>query len=186
MSKLNDVELIRKFVQGDLSFLANQNLRLEPAFNSAQLLAKKGELIATAKLVGQIRAVLVRQSSVYQELINRVLTDHEFLPIGINDRGLVQYEHCPIPPGYEANYTEVRHLWKAWRAHYSRKTHLTILIRSQQSWLPLQMIEYGQENLFLQVPGDEKMLCVSDRIIWLSPIEVEEPATQIFAHTPAD
>ncbi|MCU0548167.1 MAG: hypothetical protein MUC48_02355 [Leptolyngbya sp. Prado105] len=184
MSKLNDVELIRKFVQGEISFLANQNLRLEPVFNSAQLLAKKGELIATAKLAGQIRSVLVRQSSIYQELVNRILTDHQYLPTGINDRGLVEYEHSPIPPGYEANYTEVRHLWKAWRTHYSRKQNLSVLIRSNKAWLPVQKIEFGQENFFIQVPGDEKMLCVSDRLIWLSPIETEEPATQIFAYQP--
>ncbi len=184
MSKLNDVELIRKFIQGDLSFLANQNLRLEPVFNSAQLLAKRGELIATAKLVGKIRAILVRQSSAYQELLNRILTEHQYLPIGINDQGLVEYEHSPIPSGYEANYTEVRHLWKAWRTHYSRKTNLKILIRSNQDWLPIQKIEFGQENFFLHVLGDEKMLCVSDRIIWLSPIETEEPATQFFVDQP--
>jgi hypothetical protein len=175
MSKLNDVELIRRFIQGDLSFLSNHNLRLQPAFNSAQLLAKRGELIATAKLVGHIRAILVRQSSAYQELLNRILTEHQFLPIGINDRGLVEYEHSPIPPGYEANYTEVRHLWKAWRAHYRRNAKLQVLIRSNQAWLPLQKIEFGQENFFLHVPGDEKMLCVSDRIIWLSPTESTMP-----------
>ncbi len=178
MNKLDDVALIRKFVEGELSFVANQNLRIEPAFDTAQLLAKKGELIATAKLVGQIRAVLVRQSSTYQELVNRVLVDQQYIPTGINDRGLVQYEYCPIPIGYDANYTEVRHLWKAWRTHYSRQPNATLLIRSGQTWLPIQKIEFGQESFFIQVPGDEKMLCVSDRIIWLSPAE-SEPASDI-------
>jgi len=176
MNKLDDLALIQKFVEGELSFLANQNLRIEPAFNTAQLLAKKGELIATAKLVGQIRAVLVRQSSTYQELVNRVLVSRQYIPIGISDRGLVQYEYCPIPSGYEANYTEVRQLWKAWRSHYSRHSNATLLIRSGSSWLPVRKIEFGQDsNFFIQVPGDERMLGAIDRLIWLSPIDATVP-----------
>ncbi|GAP93816.1 hypothetical protein [Leptolyngbya sp. NIES-2104] len=180
MNKLDDVALIQKFVEGELSFLANQNLRIEPAFNTAQLLAKKGELVATAKLVGRIRAVLVRQSSTYQELVNRVLVSQQYMPTGISDRGLVQYEHCPIPSGYEANYTEVRQLWKSWRSHYSRHANAPLLIRSGETWIPVRKIEFGQDsNFFIQVPGDERMLCATDRIIWLSPAESNIPTVPL-------
>lgn len=178
MNKIDDFTLIQKFVEGELSFSANQNLRIEPAFNTAQLLAKKGELIATVKLVGKIRAVLLRQSSNYRELVNRVLVAEQYIPLGINDQGLIQYEYCPIPAGYEANYTEVRQLWKAWRSHYSRHSNTTLLIRAGQGWLPIQKIEFGQESFFIQVPGDEKMLCVSDQIIWLSPAESTLPVLE--------
>ncbi len=175
MNKLDDFGLVQKFVEGKLSLLANQNLRIEPAFNTAQLLAKKGELIASVKLVGQIRAVLVRQSSTYQELVDRVLVAQQYIPTGINAQGLVEYEHCPIPPGYEVNYTEVRQLWKAWRTHYSRHSNASLLIRAGQDWLPIQKIEFGLENFFIHVPGDEKMMHLSDRIIWLSLAESAKP-----------
>lgn len=178
MNKPDDLELVQKFVEGKLSFSANQNLRIEPSFDTAQLLAKKGELIATAKLVGKIRAVLVRQSSTYQELVNRVLVSQQYIPTDVNDRGLIQYEHCPIPEGYEANYTEVRQLWKAWRSHYRHHSDCPLLVRSGQSWLPVQNIEFGQDStFFIQVPEDEKMLCSTDRIIWLSPAELATSTT---------
>ncbi len=175
-TKFDDIELIRKFVQGDQNFLANQNLRLEPAFNSAQLLAKKGGLIATAKLAGQIRSVLVRQSSVYQAQINQILTEHQYLPTKIGDRGVIHYEHCPIPAGYTANYTEVRHLWRAWRTQDIRKPHLKYLIQSQQTWLTVEKIEHGQESFFIHVPGEEKMLYARDCLVWLSPVAAAAPA----------
>jgi hypothetical protein len=184
MNQVNDIALIQKFVQGEISLLANQNLRVEPAFNTAQLLAKRGGLLATAKLVGQIRSVLVRQSSTYQELINRILVENRYIPTGVTEKGFIEYEHRAIPTGYEANFTEVRQLWKIWRSHYSRKQHLApLLIMTPNGWEAVKSIAYGQESFYVQIAGDEKMLHVSDRLVWLSPVE-EEEATQIFNYIP--
>ncbi|MBW4421033.1 MAG: hypothetical protein KME13_17645 [Myxacorys californica WJT36-NPBG1] len=180
MNPDNDIALIQKFVQGELSLLANQNLRVEPAFDTAQLLSKKGGLLATAKLVGQIRSVLVRQSSTYQELINRILVEHRYIPISVNEKGFVEYERRPIPPGYELNSTEVRQLWKIWRIYYSKKKdQAPLLVLTSQGWEAVRTIAFSQENFFVQLETDELMLQVSDRIVWLSPVE-EEEATQIF------
>ncbi|MER3433360.1 MAG: hypothetical protein C4288_08010 [Leptolyngbya sp. ERB_1_1] len=172
MNNLDNTELIKKFVEGELSFLANRNLRIEPAFNTEQLLARKGELIATAKLVGKIRAVLVRQPSAYQELVNRVLVVQQYIPIEIDAQGFVKYERCPIPPGYEANYSEFRQLWKAWRIYSSSPSNAPLLIREGNTWLPVQKIEFAKETFFIRVPGDEKMVRISDRLVWLSPTEL--------------
>lgn len=186
MNPDNDIALIQKFVQGELSLLANQNLRVEPAFDTAQLLSKKGGLLATAKLVGQIRSVLVRQSSTYQELINRILVEHRYIPISVNEKGFVEYEHRPIPPGYELNSTEVRQLWKIWRSHYSRKQdQAPLLVLTPQGWEAVCTIAFSQESFFIQLKTDELMVQVSDRIIWLSPVE-EEEATQIFDYVAPD
>jgi hypothetical protein len=176
-TKLDDVELVQKFVQGELNFIANQNLRLEPVCNSAQLLAKKGDLIATTKLAGQIRAVLVRQSSAYHDLVNRVLTEHHYLPTQVNDRGLTQYEPCAIPAGYAAHYTQVRHLWRAWRTHPPYKSHQAYLIQSNNTWRPVQNIECGQQLFFIHVSGEEKMLCSTDHLCWLSPTDTAPTAS---------
>ncbi len=180
MDKIDDVALIRKFVQGELTLLSNHNLRVEPAFNTAQLLAKRGELLASAKLVGQIRSILVRQSSVYEDLLNRILSEHRYIPTRVNDQGLVEYEPCPIPDGYELNYTEVRQLWKIWRVNYCKTDSSknpprppdaqALLIRYKKSWALIVAILYGQENFFIQIPGDEIMLHSSDRLVWLNPV----------------
>ncbi|MEP0918759.1 hypothetical protein NC981_18165 [Leptolyngbya sp. DQ-M1] len=178
MNSLDDTELVKKFVEGKISFLANQNLRIEPAFNTEQLLARKGELVATAKLVGQIRAVLVRQSTAYQELVNRILIAQQYIPTRINPQGLIEYEHCPIPVGYQANCTEFRQLWKAWRVHYSTEPKIPLLMHEGKKWLPVEKITFGKERFFIQVPGDEKMVKIDDRIIWLSPVESTAPVLE--------
>lgn len=189
MTKIDDVTLIRKFIQGELTLLANHNLRVEPAFNTAQLLAKRGELLASAKLVGQIRSILVRQSSVYEELISRILSEHRYIPTHINEQGLIQYEPCPIPDGYELNYTEVRQLWKIWRVRYCKHDDLqrnrprkpdahALLIQHKKGWAPIVVITYGQENFFIEIPGDEIMLHSSDRIVWLNPVQKSDSSPQ--------
>lgn len=179
MNNLDDTELVKRFVEGKISLLANQNLRIEPAFNTEQLLARKGELVATAKLVGRIRAVLVRQSTAYQELVNRILVAQQYIPVRITQQGLIEYERCPMPDGYEANYSEFRQLWKAWRVHYSTESKAPLLIREGDKWLPVQKIIFGQESFFIQVPSNEKMVKIDDRLIWLSPVESTAPVLEV-------
>lgn len=184
MNQIDDITVIQRFVRGETALLANANLRLEPAFNTAQLLAKKGGLIATAKLAGQIRSILLRHSSTYGELVNQILVANRYVPVAVTPQGLTQYEHRPVPTGYEANYTEVRYLWKIWRNHYGKKripNQLPLKVMTAKGWEPVQAIEFGQESFFIRVPSDEIILCVSDRIVWLNPVEDEEPATQIFS-----
>jgi hypothetical protein len=73
MAALDDITLIKKFVDGEDILLANPNLRVEPAFDTVQLLAKTGELIATLKFVSKIRTALVRRESKYWDLVHQAL-----------------------------------------------------------------------------------------------------------------
>jgi hypothetical protein len=177
MNQIDDITVIHRFVQGEVALLANANLRVEPAFNTAQLLAKRGGLIATAKLVGHIRAVLLRYSSIYGELVNQVLVDNEYIPVGTTPQGLTQYEYRPVPAGYAANYTEVRQLWKTWRVRYGRQqtAHpLLLKVLSETGWESVQTITFSQDNFFVRVASDEIMLHINDRLVWLSPNELPE------------
>jgi hypothetical protein len=180
MNQVDDNTVIQRFVQGEMALLANANLRVEPAFNTVQLLAKRGGPIATAKLVGQIRSVLLRYSSTYGEEVNRALVDNGYIPVSITAQGLTQYEHRPIPEGYAANHTAARHLWKLWRARYSKMNlpnQLPLMVMTASGWEPVQAIEFGQDSrFFVQVPSDEMMLDSNDLIVWLRPIEGESTA----------
>lgn len=181
MNQIDDITVIHRFVQGEVALLANPNLRVEPAFNTAQLLSKRGGLIATAKLVGHIRAVLLRYSSTYGELVNRVLVENSYIPVSTTPQGLTQYEHRPIPPGYEANYTEVRHLWRMWRTHYGRKPMVKespLKVMTPNGWESVQSIAFGQDSFYIRVASDEIMLHIDDRLVWLNPIETEETTLQ--------
>lgn len=177
MNQIDDITVIQRFVRGEVALLANPNLRVEPAFNTAQLLAKRGGLVATAKLVGHLRAILLRYSSTYGELVNRILVENSYIPVGTTAQGLTQYEYRPIPPGYEANYTEARYFWKMWRTHYGRKRIVNqppLKVMGAQGWESVQTIAFSQDNFFIRVTSDEIMLHLDDRLVWLNPIEEAE------------
>jgi hypothetical protein len=189
MTQVDDNTVIQRFVQGEMALLANANLRVEPAFNTVQLLAKRGGPIATAKLVGQIRSVLLRYSSTYGEAVNRALVDNGYIPVGITAQGLTQYEHRSIPTGYAANHTPARYLWKLWRARHGKMhlpNQLSLMVMTANGWEPVQEIEFGQDSrFFVRVPSDEIMLDSNDLIVWLSPIENKESTAQNFQPDPS-
>ncbi|HEY9805578.1 MAG TPA: hypothetical protein V6D04_03365, partial [Candidatus Obscuribacterales bacterium] len=70
MTLLDDIALIRQFVKGETTLAANQNLRVEAAFNALQLLVKRRGVVATAQLNdGKVSAILARAESEYWGLL---------------------------------------------------------------------------------------------------------------------
>jgi hypothetical protein len=187
MNAFDDITLIQKFVHSEIGLLANHNLRLEPGIDTAQLLTRKGGIIATINLASKIRSVLLRQTQ-YSDLVSQILVENHFIPMGLDRQGQMRYEQHPIPANYEINYTEARVLWKTWwtqkRQSRSAQNSPYLLIFRANGWQALQNLTFSQENLFLQTVIDEVMLAGSDRLVWLSPIKATEPATQIFNYRP--
>jgi hypothetical protein len=171
MNPIDDTSVIRRFVQDEVALVANSNLRVEPVFNTAQLIAKKGGLIASAKLAGQIRSVLLRHTSTYGELVDRILVENGYIPTGTTAQGLAQYERRQIPAGYAANCTEARLLWKLWRSHSkSNVAQPPLQVLTLHGWEAVETIAFGQESFFVRVASQEMMLHTSDRVVWLNPV----------------
>lgn len=173
MTTLNDAAVLLKFVQGESSLIANQNLRVEPAFDSVQLLAKRGGVIAMTKQSNNELTVLVRRSSNYWSPLHQLLLDHFFMPIGSADlSGFEQYQACRIPAGYKLNFTEARALWREWwqtaRNSNPRSILMDLLIFDADQWCPIQDMTYSQELLFITTPENEVCLNKNDSIVWLS------------------
>jgi len=187
MSNLDDLTLIQRFVEGKASLEANPNLRVESALDTTRLFTKRGAFLAAVKLAVDIRSVLVRQESQYCEVISQTLLEHDFMPTGVTEQGLMCYEHQPVPEGYEMKHTEARSLWKAWRTKLYPPSAQSIqpkpMIHTSQGWQRVQNISISQELLFVETLAEEVMIHSSDRIVWLSPVE-EQPKTQIFAYAP--
>jgi hypothetical protein len=188
MTTVDDITIIQKFVHGEITRLANQNFCLESGCKTAQLFSRKGGVMATAKLVDGRRLILLRSATQYDNLINQILGESGFLPIGQTKQGLMRYEHRPIPQGYEINYTEARALWRTWwtQERYKRATPGTaeLLIAIAGNWQVVQKMTFSPENLLVQTAGVEMMLPEKDRLVWLSPSKTTEPATQIFNYIP--
>ena len=188
MNSLDDLTLIQRFVEGKASLECNPNLRVESTLDTIRLSTKKGAFLAAVKLALNIRSAFVRQESKYWEVISQILVENSFMPMGLTEQGLMRYEYCAIPSGYEMKYTEARSLWKTWRTQLHRKSaQPKLLLHTPKGWQGVQNINVSQELLFVETltdgQADEQMMHGSDRLVWLSPIE-EEPKTQIFAHIP--
>ena len=189
MNPLDDLTLIQRFVEGKASLECNPNLRVESTLDTIRLSTKKGAFLAAIKLALSIRSIFVRQESQYWEAISQILVENSFMPMGLTEQGLMRYEHCSIPSGYEIKYTEARSLWKTWRTQqHSKPAQLKLSIHTPTGWQYVQNINVSQELLFVETlmdgQADEQMMHSRDRLVWLSPIE-EEPKTQFFNHIPA-
>jgi hypothetical protein len=198
MTALDDITLIQKFVQGEVTFLANPNLRFEPALNAIQLLAKKGELIATVKLVGKVRTALVRRESEYWELSHQVLLVNNFMPMGeAEQEGFIQYEQHEIPAGYKMKYTEALSLWRSWwfysRQTYNHRLQLELLILQRHSWHPIREIVCSQGTLYIKTWVSEVVIQGSHKLVWLTKSQehsVDQSLTSskpyLSSHLPTD
>lgn len=178
MTLLDDIALIRQFVKGETTLAANQNLRVESAFNALQLLVKRRGVIATAQLNdGKVRAILARAESEYWGLVHQVAQEHGLMPADVQDQaGWMKYECRPIPDGYQVNYTESRLLWKEWwvrsRQSPNRAIQLNLLIfvAKRQQWYPIRDIICHEGTLYIKTLVAELVLLANDSVVWLNQI----------------
>ncbi|HEY9749219.1 MAG TPA: hypothetical protein V6C63_11105 [Allocoleopsis sp.] len=176
MTLLDDIALIRQFVKGETTLAANQNLRVESAFNALQLLVKRRGVIATAQLNdGKVRAILARAESEYWGLLHQVAQEHGLMPADVQDQaGWMKYEGRPIPEGYQVNYTESRLLWKEWwvrsRQSPNRAIQLNLLIfvAKRQQWYPIREIICHEGTLYIKTLVAELVLLANDSVVWLN------------------
>jgi hypothetical protein len=181
MNTLDDAALIQQFVKRKVTLLANQSLRVEPAFDSTQLLAKRGGLIATIKLVKGVCAIGVRRGSEYAQQVHQVLVENHFIPISALDQSeFWQYEECQPPAGYKLHCTEAKFLWKEWwsRVRYSNRNAIQtdLLIQVRDTWYPIREAVCSQGLLYVTTLVSEFVFKGSDQTIWLSKLPNESPS----------
>ncbi|HEY9617455.1 MAG TPA: hypothetical protein V6C64_11470 [Microcoleaceae cyanobacterium] len=178
MNTLDDLVLIQKFIRGETTLLANQRLRVESVFDSTQLSAKRGGLIATIKQTPEGLSVLLRRDSDYYSLVHQCLLDRSFMPTGaIDQAGFERYCQCRVPAGYKLNCTEARGLWKEWwmsaRNGNRSSIQTNLLIFTRSTWYPIREISCSQGTVFITTLVTEVMLQGTDQVIWLSRLPGE-------------
>ncbi|XGW00211.1 MAG: hypothetical protein ACAF41_14895 [Leptolyngbya sp. BL-A-14] len=173
MPTLDDATLIQQFISGGATLAANQNLRIEPAFDSVQLLAKRGGLVASLKRVGSRQTILVRQQSDYSALIHQILLACQFMPTpgGNGQSGFAQYQADDIPAGYEVIHATAKELWKEWwrtARHTSMQgIHMNLLIFVRDTWYPIRNIVCSQGTLFITTLVNEVTFTGNESLTWL-------------------
>ncbi len=176
MNTLDDVALILQFVKGDGSFAANQSLRIEPAFDSAQLMAKRGGLVANLRQENGIPTVVVRRGSDYWNLIQHILLEQGFVPQADSSAhtGFARFQKQAIPEGYKLHNAAASVLWKEWwsgaRFGNRQGLQMELLILTRNQWYPIRDIVCEQGALYIKTLGAELVYRVSDSVIWLRRI----------------
>jgi len=182
---MDDLTLIEAFIagfiQGEVVLLSNPNLRSEPIFNTVQLLAKKEGIIAIATSQ-EPRSALVKRDSFYQAEIHQIMSAKSFLPIGTTEKdGFDNYQHCPVPNGYQLHYTNALQLWGVWWGRKSRRRlgiPMDLLILNQGSWSPFRDLICSDGILYLKTLGRELILHGADMVVWLKKLEEETPVSK--------
>jgi hypothetical protein len=175
LKNLDDLQLIKFFVQGETRVLSSNNLRLEYKMGTSQLTTvNNNEVIAIFKPLTKPRSIFLKEESKYRDLISNTLLESKFIPIGLTGKyqGLFEYQQYDIPHGYRANYTDTITLWKNWwpnrRHQRSYAIMIDILIFVRDEWYPIQDM-VGHDGIFyIKTLVAEISLGSTDKIVWLN------------------
>lgn len=170
---LEDDRLIEKFIQGSNQLLASENLRLEVNAGVSQLLTRNGDPIAIMYLQSKPRTLIVKHSSPFLELIDRMSIERDFVMFGTASRtGFIEYRHYVTPAGYRIWYTDPSILWKKWwpteRFQDKQRFNMNILVSLKSSWYPVQNINVNAGTFTIKTIAGQLSLKRDDKVLWLA------------------
>jgi hypothetical protein len=176
--EIDDTKLVEKFVQGSNQLLASTNLRLEVNGGLSQLIARTGDTIAILYLQNNPRTAIVKHSSQFLELIDRILIDRSFVMFGDASRaGFIEYKFFVTPTGYRISYTDPSILWKKWwpteRFQNKQRFNMDILISFKDNWYPVQNINVNTGTYTIKTIAGQLVLKRNDRVLWLAQIQTQ-------------
>ena len=173
-TQIDDVTLIKHFIEGDTILAANYRLRLQPAQDMFQLLSRSGQLIAWAQHTACPARIGVSAVNDYAKLIGKLLIADHFIPVGPDTTGrYMTYEYHPAPHEDEICYTPARNFWKYWWCHRRRlvgphkDTEIMAFINRQ--WQDVQDVAFHAETLFITTDQGDVALQNQDRLVWSQP-----------------
>ncbi|MGD1906910.1 MAG: hypothetical protein ACFB0C_13065 [Leptolyngbyaceae cyanobacterium] len=169
---LDDVEIVRQFIEGEGALVANESLRIQAALDTAQLLARNGQILAIARLQNSPSQVLIRPQSDYAELLHQVLEAYEYVPLGQDAQTQFQrYEHHAVPVGYQLHCAAARELWRQWWLQHRHSPAAffpeELQLLSNDQWCPIQDIVFNQGTLFVKTALGETIHQGHDSLVWI-------------------
>jgi hypothetical protein len=187
-NQLDDLTIIRHFIQGDVALASNYQLHVQTTHNTHQLYTNKGQLIARARHNTNPAKISVRPLGEYSELLKKMFLEHEFMPLGLDASGhFVDYEYHPIPDGYALNLTSAQDFWKYWWRHLKFQTGFQqapeVLAFLDGKWSIVQELVLQKRTLFITAGDSETALQDFDEVTWLQPQEDVVEADQTICYT---
>ncbi|MGD1943750.1 MAG: hypothetical protein ACFB0G_20845 [Leptolyngbyaceae cyanobacterium] len=182
-TQIDDVTLIKHFIEGDTVLAANYRLRLQPAQDMFQLLSRSGQLIAWAQHTACPARIGVSAVNDYAKLIGKLLMADQFIPVGPDTTGrYMTYEYHPAPHEDEIRYTPARDFWKYWWCHRRRLVgphkDTEIMAFMNRQWQRVQDVAFHAETLFITTAEGDAALQNQDRLVWSQPTCSSEQASE--------
>ncbi len=186
--ELDDNKLIEKFVQGSDRLLASEELRLEVTGGVSQLLTRTGDTIAMMYLQNKPRTLIVKKTSTFAEIVDRIAIGLDFVMFGDASRdGFTEYKHYVTPAGYRIWYTEPSILWKKWwpteRFQNKQRFNMDILVNFKGSWYPIQNINVSAGTFTIKTIAGQLVLNRDNKVLWLAQIMQGNSATNTQTET---
>jgi hypothetical protein len=181
--ELDDHKLIEKFVQGSDRLLASDGLRIEVTGGVSQLMTRSGDTIAMMYLQNKPRNIIVKKTSSFAEIVDRIAIELDFVDFGDASReGFTEYKHYVTPAGYRVWYTEPSILWKKWwpteRFQNKQRFNMDILVNFKGSWYPVQNINVSAGTFTIKTIAGQLVLKRDNKVLWLAQI-VQEHSTML-------
>jgi hypothetical protein len=184
---MDDATLIQRFIdsccEGESSdLLMSANLRSEILPKHLQLLTKRGEVVATAK-IGELRlSFIVNHHCCYAPLVHEALFARNFFPVQ-NQRVAHSYQYfkAEVPHGYKPRWTTVKELWRTcWTKGGLTRSGIPIDIllyalgpdNRQYTWCPIRGMDCVSGMLAVKLLNREETLDPNAMITWMEQVEI--------------
>jgi hypothetical protein len=192
---MDDMSLVQQFIlgcrRGENVLLTNPNLHTEPSARSVQLLTKRGEVVATAKL-GELRLhFVVNHNCCFAPLAHEQLLKQSFFPLAEQRTPrFFQYFAAEVPQGYRSHWTSVRELWRtSWIKGGLTRTGIPmdLLIYTvaadgrQLGWQAIRGMDCEHGSLVIKLLGQEQKFAPEDMVAWLEKVALEVPLASLQA-----
>ncbi len=179
--EIADEQLIKNFIEGSDRLLASKQLRLELTGTISQLMAHSGEQIATVQLQQQPKRLLVRKTSSFAQIIDRLARQQNFVNLGdANRAGFTEYKQCPVPAGYRMWHTDPAILWKKWwpteKFQDKQRFNLEILVNFKDNWYPVQNIVVNAGVFTIKTIAGQLVLKRDSQVLWLDAVPASTTA----------
>lgn len=184
---MDDSSLIRLFIQGQAQLAANEHLRVQPALDTEQLIARNGQILAIARLQITPPTVHVRPKSTYLKLIDRSLRSQAFFPVKSKaPQGFLCYRYYTVPAGYKPKCAPARLLWRQWwvrhRQGRPRLAEFDLALFVHGDWCPIRNIIFNHSTLFITTHQGESAHQGEDLVVWIE--KDTSPATAFTPRSP--
>ncbi len=169
---IDNISLIKKFLKGEDTLLANRDLRIEKALEEVQLLTTQGILLAKGRFTAKNPNVILRLRSDYWQVLHQLALEASFIPLNLaNDQltsaAFAKYDYHSVPAGYQIHCQEASAFWKTWWVNHRKQQMMDMLLFCHQRWYPVKQMLCDTGTIYVKTWRGEQTLALSDVVVWL-------------------